>query len=223
MGNIELNTIYNEDCLETMKRMSDGFVDCIITDPPYGMEYQSNWRKEKHEKIEGDNTLEWFEDFAVEAFRVLKENTHIYLFCNEYTIPTALPSLQRVGFKTKRLLVWEKNNHTSGDLFGDYANITEYIIFAHKGCRKLNGNRDRNILKYNREDTKWHPTEKPLDLIAYLVKKSTNEGDCVIDPFLGSGTTAVACKSLRRNYIGCEISKYYCDIAKNRLSQEYLF
>lgn len=220
---IELNTIYNEDCLETMKRMHNSFVDCLITDPPYGMNYQSGRRKQKHEVIKNDNNSEWIDTIISEMYRVLKENSHVYLFCNEYLIGRLLDQLKEVGFNTKRMLVWEKNNHTSGDLLGDYANITEYILFAHKGTKKLNGNRDRNILKFDRINTNWHPTEKPVDLIAYLIKKSSQKGDLIYDPFLGSGTTAVACKSLGRNYIGSEISEKYYKIAEERLKQGYLF
>lgn len=219
---MEKNIIYNEDCVDTMRRMPDESIDCIITDPPYGMQYQSNRRSIKHRKIELDEDLSWFDKFSKEAFRVLKENTHIYIFCNEYSIPTIFFELKKSGFKLKRMLVWKKNNHTSGDLQGDYANITEYIIFAHKGVRKLNGNRDRNILEYDREGTKWHPTEKPLDLICYLVEKSTTSGECVYDPFLGSGTTAVACKKLKREYIGSEIDKDYYQVSIKRLEQNYL-
>lgn len=75
---------------------------------------------------------------------------------------------------------------------------------------------------YDREGTKWHPTEKPLDLICYLVEKSTTSGECVYDPFLGSGTTAVACKKLKREYIGSEIDKDYYQVSIKRLEQNYL-
>lgn len=222
MSDIQLNTIYNEDCLETMKRMPDGFVDAIISDPPYGMSYVSSRRKQKFEAIKDDDNLEWVQPFCDEAYRVLKDDTHIYLFCNDYAITDFRNALEASGFKVKRALVWVKNNHTSGDLLGDYANKTEFIVFAHKGRRLLNGGREPNVLQFKRVGNMQHPTQKPVDLVAYLVNKSTDEGDTVYDPFMGSGTTAKACQDLNRNFIGSEISKEYCDIAEERLKQAVL-
>lgn len=218
----EINTIYNEDCLETMKRMPDNFVDLVLTDPPYGMDYQSSRRTDKFAKIENDVTLEWVEPFMREAYRVLKNDTHIYLFCNDFAISEFRKIMESVGFRAKRALVWVKNNHTSGDLEGDFANKTEFCLFAHKGRRELAGKRDTNVLQFDRVSVMEHPTQKPKDLIAYLLQKSSNENDIVYDPFMGSGTTARACKDLGRNYIGSEISKEYCDIAEQRLRQGVL-
>ena len=219
---IELNTIYNEDCLETMRRIEDGSIDCMISDPPYGMDYVSSRRKHKFEKIANDIKLDWVKPFLNEAYRVLKNDTHIYLFCNDYAISDFRNAMQESGFTVKRALVWVKNNHTSGDLFGDYANKTEFILFAHKGRKELRGGRDVNVLQFDRVAVMEHPTQKPTEIIKYLLTKSTDDGDIVYDPFMGSGTTARACKDLGRNYIGSEISKEYCEIAERRLGQEVL-
>lgn len=222
MSTIQLNTIYNEDCLETMKRMPDGFVDLVLTDPPYGMDYVSSRRRHKFEAIANDKTVVWIPDFLRETYRILKLDSHIYLFCNDYAISDFRNTMQDVGFSVKRTLVWVKNNHTSGDLEGDFANKTEFILFAHKGRKPLNGGRDTNVLHFDRVAILEHPTQKPTDLCSYLLQKSTGEGALVYDPFMGSGTTARACKDLGRNYIGSEISKEYCDIAERRLRQEVL-
>lgn len=222
-SNLEINKIYNEDCLETMRRMPDKYVDLILTDPPYGMDYVSFWRKHKFEKIENDVTLEWVEPFLKEAYRVLKDNTHIYLFCNDYAISDFRSILKKVGFTPKRTLVWVKNNHTSGDLEGDYANKTEFLLYAQKGRRLLNGGRDTNVMYFDRVGDMKHPTQKPTTMMNYLIEKSTNKNELVYDPYMGSGTTARACKDLSRNYIGSEISKDYCNIAEDRLKQETLF
>ena len=214
---LPLNQIIQGDCLEVMKTFPDKCVDLVLTDPPYGMDYQSSWRTDKYDKIDGDISLEWLPIFLSEAFRVMKDNTHIYLFCNDYAISDFRRELEKAGFTPKRALVWIKNNHTSGDLEGDYANKTEFIIWAHKGRRKLNGNRDTNVIHEKRQATEYHPTQKPVDLMRYLIEKSTTDSDTILDPFLGSGTTAVACKQLKRNFIGIEISKDYCNIAQKRL------
>lgn len=186
---LPINKIIQGDCLEVMKSIPNESIDMIITDPPYGMDYQSSRRTAtpKFEKIENDTTLEWLSPFLTESFRVMKENTHIYLFCNDYAISDFRRELERVGFTPKRTLVWVKNNHTSGDLEGDYGNKTEFILFAHKGRRELNGNRETNVLNFNRVSQMSHPTEKPVDLFSFLIKKSCNEGDIVLDPFIGGG------------------------------------
>lgn len=208
-----------------MKTLPDKSFDLVLTDPPYGMAYQSSWRTDKHELINFDeeNNTAWVVPFLKEAYRVLKDDTHIYIFCNDYLFAEVRRWIEPIGFTLKRTLVWVKNNHTSGDLEGDYANKTEWIIYAQKGRRLLNGNRDTNVLNFSREsNTDNHPTPKPVELISYLLTKSSNEGDRVLDPFLGSGTTLVAAKQLNRNAVGIEISPKYCEIARQRLQQSTL-
>ena len=220
-----LNKIICGDSLEIMKQLPDKCIDLVLTDPPYGMNYQSSWRTatKQFDKIQNDNGIEWFKSFIEESYRILKDDTHIYIFCNDYAISQFREMMENVGFTIKRTLVWVKNNHTSGDLEGDYANKTEFVIFAHKGRRKLNGGRDTNVLMFDRVATMEHPTQKPTDMCKYLIEKSTKEGEIILDPFLGSGTTARACKDMGRNYIGIEISPEYCAIAEKRLKQEVLF
>ena len=213
-----INKIICGDCLEVMKDIPDKSVDLVLTDPPYGMNYQSSRRTDKHEKILLDNSIEWFKDFAKQVFRILKDDTHIYIFCNDYAISYFRTWLNESGFNNKRALVWIKNNHTSGDLYGDYANKTEFILYSQKGRRLLNGNRDTNVLNFARVNTDKHPTAKPENLCSYLIEKSSQENNIVLDPFIGSGTTAVACKSLGRRYIGIEISQEYCEIARKRVN-----
>lgn len=217
-----LNKVIQGDCLEIMKEMPDKCVDLLLTDPPYGMDYQSSRRIDKYKKIENDNDLKWLRPFLKESFRIQKDNSHIYLFCNDYAISEFRNELEKAGFTPKRTLVWVKNNHTSGDLEGDYANKTEFILFAQKGRRLLNGNRDTNVLNFNRTLNSFHPTEKPRGLFEHLISKSSEKEETIFDPFLGSGTTAIAAQSLGRNFIGIEISPEYCKIAEERLRQKPL-
>ena len=212
------------DCLELMKDIPDGSIDLLLTDPPYGMSYQSSRRTAtpKFKKISGDNSIEWFDDFIRECYRVLKDDSHAYIFCNEYKVSHFRDAQERAGFKNKRTLVWIKNNHTSGDLKGDYGNKVEYVNFMHKGRRLLTGKRDTNILSYSRVQSNIHPTEKPVDMLSYLIEKSSNVGDTVLDPFMGSGTTGVAAKNLNRNFIGIELDEEYFEIAKKRIEGEQL-
>lgn len=218
-----LNQIICGDSLEIMKKLPDKCIDLVLTDPPYGMAYQSSRRTDKHEKIALDDNIDWFPSFANEIYRILKDDTHVYIFCNEYAISHFRDSLESAGFVNKRTLVWVKNNHTSGDLEGDYANKTEFVLYAHKGRRLLEGGRDTNVLNFSRVSSDNHPTEKPVDLCSYLLQKSTQPSEIVFDPFLGSGTTAVASKQSKRNYIGIELSQKYVDVANERLKQDSLF
>lgn len=211
--------IIQGDSLEVMKSFSDNSFDLVLTDPPYGMSYQSARRTAtpQFEKIENDKSLDWVEPFLVETYRVLKDNTHLYLFCNDYAISDFRKTMQKIGFTPKRTLVWVKNNHTSGDLEGDYGNKTEFILYAQKGRKHLNGKRETNVLNFNRVACEIHPTQKPPELCKFLIEKSTDTGDSVLDPFMGSGTTLVSCKHLGRNATGIEISEKYCKIAQERL------
>ena len=216
-----LNKVIQGDCLEVMKNIPDKSIDLVLTDPPYGMEFRSNHRKEKYEKIENDNNLIWLEDFLKESYRVLKDNTHIYIYCSFHNIDIFKQEVSKL-FEVKNILVWVKNNTGMGDLEGDYAPQYEFCIYARKGNKKLNRGRDSNILYFDKTGNINHPTEKPVSLMGFLIKKSTDENDTVLDCFLGSGTTAVACKQLKRNFIGIEINEKYCEIARQRLRQDIL-
>lgn len=215
-----INKVICGDCLQVMKDIPDKSIDLILTDPPYGMNYQSAWRiaTPQFKKIENDNNIDWFPEFIKECYRVLKDNSHIYIFCNDYNISKFRNLQEQAGFKNKRTLVWVKNNHTSGDLLGDYANKTEFINYAQKGRRLLNGGRNTNVLEFSRVSKLEHPTQKPVDLNEFLIKKSTNENDIILDPFAGSGTTGVACKNLNRNYILIEKEPEYVKIINKRLT-----
>lgn len=127
---LPLNQVILGDCLEIMKTFPDKSVDLVLTDPPYGMDYQSSRRIDKYDKISGDKDISWFKPFANEIYRILKDNSHIYIFCNDYAISDFRKGLEDVGFTNKRTMVWVKNNHTSGDLEGDYGNKTEFLLFC---------------------------------------------------------------------------------------------
>jgi DNA modification methylase len=142
---------------------------------------------------------------------------HLYIFCSWHNIDLFK---EKVGayFNVKNILIWEKNNTGMGDLEGDYAPKYEMILFCSNGSKKLNGGRDANILKAKRTGNKNHPTEKPVNLISYLIEKSSNENDIVLDTFAGSFSTAQACKQKKRNFICFEIEEEYCRTAKNLLN-----
>ena len=212
---MEIN-IKQGDCLELMKDIPDGSVDMILTDPPYGMSFQSGHRTIRHEKIKGDHSLHWLDDFVDEIFRVSKYNTAHYMFCSFHHIDIFKQAIQK-RFTVKNIITWVKNNTSMGDLKGDFAPKTEFIIFFHKGRRLINGKRDSNVFEYKKTRNELHPTQKPVDMIEYMLSKFSNEYDVVLDPFMGSGSTGVACQNTNRNFIGFELDETYFNIAKERL------
>ena len=217
-------TIYNGDCLEVMKELEDESIDCIIADPPYGINYSRHITNKRFDFIQNDNCLDWLGLCIQGLHRILLNNNNLYMFCSWHNVDYFKQSIGKL-FHIKNMLVWDKGGGGMGDLRTDYGNVYELIMFACKypnNQKALNGKRDNNILNFNRSGNKNHPTEKPVELIKYLINKSTNKNDLILDPFLGSGTTARACKDLGRKCIGIEISKEYCDIAVQRLAQEVL-
>lgn len=204
------------DCFELMKSIPDGSVDLILTDPPYGINFVSGYRKEKYSPIQMDNTLDWMEVFVDECYRVLKENTAIYIFCSWHNINIFKSAFEK-KFKIKNIIVWEKNNTSMGDLRGSYAPKHEFVIFGHKGRRVLNGFRYADIIRAKRTGNKYHPTQKPVDLLEIFVTESSNQSDIVLDCFMGSGSTGVACMNTGRKFIGIELDESYYEIAKRRI------
>lgn len=227
-----LDKILNEDCLETMARMPDNFVDLIVTDPPYlivsgGMSNKLGgiFDRSKHPhtatgKMFGENTIT-FTEWVGETYRVLKDNCHAYIMVSGRRLEELFEAIKNTRFEFQNLLVWDKGSVTPNRY---YMQRTEFILMLKKGgSRTINNPGSHNIISIQNEvGKKTHPTQKPVELMSFLISNSTNINDLVYDPFMGSGTTAIACKNLGRRYIGSELSKEYCDIAKQRLSQEAL-
>ena len=201
---------------EGIKQVPDQKIDVVVTDPPYGMAFQSNYRKTKHKRVQNDDNLDWLEGWVKELKRVCKPEAHLYVFCSWHNVDLFKQELGAY-FQIKNILIWEKNNTGMGDLEGDYAPKYEMVIFCSNGSKKLNGGRDANILKAKRTQNEFHPTEKPVSLIRYLIEKSSNKGDLVLDTFAGSFSTARACKEIWRDFICFEIEPEYCKTAKNLL------
>jgi site-specific DNA-methyltransferase (adenine-specific) len=195
-------------------------VDCILTDPPYGMNFKSNYRKEKYNSIANDNNLDFIKNYFSRCYTLLKEDTHIYCFCSWHNIDKFKIEFEKY-FKLKNIIVWEKNNTSMGDLKGSYAPKHEFILYGHKGRRLRNGFRHADIIKANRTNNKLHPTQKPVDLLEIFIKQSTNENDIILDCFMGSGSTGVACMNINRKFIGIELDNNYFDIASKRIEEAF--
>ena len=211
------------DCIEELERLADGSVDCVVTDPPYGINYVSNFRTVESEVVKSvaNDTIEdavmlWNNTCAI-LERKMKADSHLYCFTSWKVYPYFVNIISKY-FKVKNCLIWEKNNWSMGDLDGNYAEQYEMVIFATKGNRKLNGGRDTNILHFDRvaNSSLLHSCEKPVDLLSFLIEKSTDGGELVADPFMGSGSTMVAAKNVGRQYWGCELDEDNYRIACGR-------
>lgn len=209
----------NIDCMELMAAMADKCVDILLTDPPYGMEFQSNARKVKLAKIENDDNLDWLPEWIKEIRRVVKDDSHLYIWCSWHKIEVFKSEFEK-HFEIKNLLVWHKQGGGMGDLKGGYGGCHELCLFINNG-KDLKGKRDVDVIdKAYRTGNEYHPTQKPVNLMEYFIEKSSNEGDLVFDSFAGSGSTAIACYNTKRNFIGAEINKEFYDVAMKRIQIE---
>ena len=213
--------LYQGDCLEIMGGIKDKSVDLIVTDPPYLMNYQSNRRKkeDRFDKIKNDKgNYMLIQDYLEECHRIMKDNTAIYCFCSWHNIDFFKNEFEKY-FKLKNILVWNKNNHGTGDLKGSYAPKHEFILFGHKGRTLLREKRIADVIDCPKISSNklTHPTEKPQDLLEIFIKQSSDVGSIIFDGFMGTGSCGIAAKKLNRNFIGIELDEKYFNIAKNRL------
>lgn len=158
-----------------------------------------------------------FNEWLPKIYGVLKEGTHCYIYINPRNLKELQIEAEKVGFKYQQLIVWKKNNATPNKY---YLNSYELILMLRKGnAKNINNLGTKNILEVNNilGGKKTHPTEKPVELNKILIENSTNEGDTVLDCFMGTGSSGVACKELNRNFIGIEIDEKYYSIAKERI------
>ena len=213
--------LYQGDCLGIMGGIKDKSVDLIVTDPPYLMDYQSNRRKkeDRFDKIKNDKgNYMLIQDYLEECHRIMKDDTAIYCFCSWHNIDFFKNEFEK-HFKLKNILVWNKNNHGTGDLKGSYAPKHEFILFGHKGRTLLREKRIADVIDCPKISSNklTHPTEKPQDLLEIFIKQSSDVGSIIFDGFMGTGSCGIAAKKLNRNFIGIELDEKYFNIAKNRL------
>lgn len=207
--------LYHGDCLELLPTLPK--VDAIITDPPYGISYVSSRRKNvKTEPLVNDHAA------LVQAVPMMAncitEGGALYLATRYDVSAQWNDAVIEAGLSMKTPIFWNKMNHTSGDLDGDFGGQVEIFIFAHKGRHKLR-QRLSNLWNVPRDPADHHPTPKPVKLMEKMISCSVNSGGVVLDSFMGSGSTGVACMNLGRKFIGIEIEKKYFDIACERIDQ----
>lgn len=203
--------IYKDDAVNWLSTLADASVDLLVTDPPYeSLEKHRKVGTTTRLKISKSSNNQWFEIFPNDRFeaflkevhRVLKNNSHFYLFCDQETMFVIKPIAEKVGFKFWKPIVWDK---VCIGLGYHYRARHEYILFFEKGKRKLNDLSVPDILEFKRV-YRGYPTEKPVELLEVLISQSSRKGELVVDPFFGSGSTLVAAMNLQREYLGCDVS-----------------
>lgn len=212
------------DAVTWLRALPAGSVDAVITDPPYeSLEKHraiGTTTRLKHSKASSND---WFAIFPnarfpelfTEVYRVLKKNAHFYLYCDPETMFVAKPLAEAAGFKFWKPLIWDKQRIGMGY---HYRARYECILFFEKGKRKLNDLGMADVISAPRVFG-GYPAEKPPVVSEALIRQSTEPGELVIDPFMGSGSVGVAAVGLGRNFSGNDLCAEAIDITRTRLTE----
>ena len=222
------HNVYFEDCVEGMReRVADDSVDCVITDPPYGIDIDGDYGGGTIEgDAELDGALSLLEDSMTEVVRVLDPSGHAYVHWSARHIPRAEELLRRL-FDDVQVLVWTKNRSNLKAVLENHRYGYNYEVIFYCTLdrpRSLNGSVTSNIDVLEHDivfhEKLGHPTEKPIPLVTDLMTNSTQPGDRILDPFMGSGTTAVAAVQNDREYVGFEVdAENYRDVIERRIGE----
>ena len=211
--------IYNEDCLEGMKLLGDNSIDLIATDPPYCVGATSNGSKASFSDFNLMRPF-WEQCFS-EWRRILKDGSHVYCMTDWRTYPFLYPIMLKY-FSIRNLIVWDYQWLKTGNF---YRFTHELIIFATKGKSQRNFSMHETDVWHGIRcinftlPTKFHQAQKPVELMAKMIKNSSKEGDTVLDCFMGSGTTGVAAVNTGRKFIGFELEEKFFEIAQKRIDE----
>lgn len=218
-----------------LRQLSDNSIDCLVTDPPYKIVsggctkplggvlgsvtsgiLNRNINNVKTGSLFDYNSLS-FAEWMPEVYRVLKPKSHAYIFISGRRLNELTNEALKTGFIWQNLLVWKKQNVTPNKW---YMNQCEFILMLRKGgAKNINDMGSTTCLEFlNPTGNKTHPTEKPVDLLKHLILNSTKENETVLDPFMGTGNTGIACIDTNRNFIGFEIDTKFFKFAENKLN-----
>lgn len=263
--------IYNADCLDIFRDISDESIDCVVSDIPYkiiaggirivyqedecggmlnkrdysrtdshgilsrgrkviadGNRLSQKWIKKdlttpsvvKDGKMFRHNDIK-FADWLPDVYRILKRGTHCYLMINGRNLKTLQSEAEKAGFVYQNLLVWKKANCTPNKF---YMQSAEFILMLSKRpARNINDMGAKTVIEIpNIIGKKIHPTQKPIALMEFLIKNSTNVEEIVLDMFAGAGSTVIAANNLTRQFIGIEIDNEYYELMRKQLKDEFL-
>ncbi|HSR79049.1 MAG TPA: site-specific DNA-methyltransferase [Xanthobacteraceae bacterium] len=214
--------LHQGDAVEWLASLPSGSIDLAITDPAYESleKYRAIGTTTRLKQSAGSSNA-WFQIFKNERFpplfaelyRVLREDSHLYMFCDQETAFIVKPMGEAAGFKFWKPLVWDKVTIGMGY---HYRARYEFILFFEKGKRQLNDLSYPDVLTCNRVRG-GYPTEKPVMVCEWLITQSSIPGDLVIDPFMGSGSVGVAAMKMRRDFAGNDLADFSLEIADQRL------
>lgn len=179
---MELDRIYNSDCISGMKNLPDDCIDLIVTDPPYLIRYKSGSRKDRSHKfckeILGDRDYDLIEEYIRQCYRVLKPNSAMYMFCGTQTLPFFQTTAINAGFNYKNTIIWDKKATNKGDLKAAFSHQYEPILLLNKGRCKINGKRINDIWAFPRVPScrQVHQNQKPTALIEQCINKHSQVG-----------------------------------------------
>lgn len=214
--------LFKGDCVEALQLLPDESVDLILIDPPYGISYVSRSRTLSTVRVanDGQEAYALLDKALAIAERKLKPNRHVIVFTNFQAFEYMNPIVRKY-FKLKGACIWVKNNGTRGDLKGTWSRAHEELIHAHKGRGILNGKRDLDVFEYKRVACQHmlHPTEKPVELLKYIIEKTTQPGEVVLDCFMGSGSCGEATLKAGRRFVGMELVPELFEVSRQRLEQ----
>ncbi len=225
-------SIWLGDCLELMKQIPDGSVDCVVTDPPYkvisggtahgdklGFGWEQSVLKGNNGKIFKHNNVS-ITAFMTEFYRILKDGTHCYVMINNKNLRELLNVADKIGFGFHNLLDWKKNNATANRWYMKDKELC--LLFYKKPAKRINDCGSKSSFPFDNPRNKAHPTEKPVELMQYYIENSSQPGDLILDPFSGSGATAVAAERSGRRWIAIEKDPEYYIKSVGRLCGETL-
>ncbi len=219
--------LYNDDCLNVLKDIEDNSVDFILTDPPYNIARDNNFHTMGRKGIDFG---EWDKGFDLFSYidllpRVCAKDANVVIFNSWTNLGEIAKYAESKGFVIKDMLRWEKSNPMPRNRDRRFVVDYEVAVWLTMPKAKWTFNRqsetyDRPLFKgslVSGNEKTAHTTQKPIWLMKEILQVLSNEGDTVLDPFMGSGSTGVACKELGRNFIGVELDKQYFDIATKRI------
>lgn len=224
-----LAAIYKKDCIDFLKSLPDNYVDVLATDPAYsGMNQKMKFGNGRIVgKYQSKDNKKWFTEFKdsqenykkflAECYRVMKENSHIYIMFDSYSL-LSLGHLVREYFNVKNIITWDKVNMGMGHYF---RRRHEFVLFATKGYKKLNSRSIPDVWRFKRIYKRAYPTQKPVELFSAMLAGSINEHDLTIvcDPFVGSGSSAIAALLKKCVFVGNDIDEKACKICEDRITK----
>lgn len=213
---MELNKVYNADCLEGMKSIPDNHVNMTLTDIPYGeVNRKSNGLRNLNKEAADDFNID-MDELLIEIYRVTEGQ--IVIFCGKEQFSEIYKFFaNKKG--TTRSIIWQKTNPSPMNGQHVYLSGVEHAVwFKPRGRKVFNAHCKNTVFTYSNGSRKIHPTQKHIELFKELITDNSNENEIVFDPFMGSGTTAVAAIDTGRNYLGFELDEEYHKLSEQRIA-----